>query len=276
MTTLNDVVTLVFATSGAGKTTFIKEQSKAITRKTTGYTATQFQRKFGFPAIIDGDELIAETIGWPKGKWWDELPEDEYNDFVDKVLDAVASAAQRSFVVFGVFPTTNAQIDTLLNHLDSSNIEYLWVNEYHLIRNMESRAKKLPPGSVKPTDPARSLRSQQHANDLWRKYTGKPMVRQWDALPKLFVEYLELFQAGVRQIKFLNDETYLVDGLLKGGLVRVRFVSGQPAMIIAYADEDMPLDADGVVEITPSQSSLWSKWSEKFMRARRKLGSRFR
>ena len=275
MTTANEIVTIVFATSGAGKTTFINEESKALIRKHTGYTAQQFQRKFGYPAIIDGDELIAETIGWPEGEWWDTLPIDEYEDFVKNVLDTVSAAAKRSFVVFGVFPVNQDHLNVLLSNLNIGNIEYLWVNEYLLQRNMESRKMKLPPGSAKPTDAQRSLRSQQHAFELWSNHLGKSMVRQWDALPKLFVEYLELFKHGVRAIQVVQDSV-LVDGLLKGGLIRVRYKDDKLEMVIAYASDELPLSPENAVEILPYQSGIWMRFSDRFASARRTLGSRFK
>ena len=281
MTSVNEVVTLVFATSGAGKTTWIKEQSGSIIRKQTGLTSRQFNTKYGFPAIIDGDELIAETIGWPSGAWWDELPESEYNQFIENVMQQIGATARRSFVVFGVFPSNNNHINTLLQYIDPSNVEILMVPSWNLERNMASRKAKLPSGSVKPTDANRSIETQEHAAETWSKFTNRSVVRQWDSLPVLFTEYLQLFTNGVKSIKHIMDEqsndNFIVDGVIKGGLVRVRFNSGQPELLISYADSEQPFEVDGeFTEIYPSQSSLWENWSSRFKRARHALGSRLR
>ena len=60
---------LIFAPPGAGKSYFISLNPNS--------------------SLIDGDDLIADTIGWPPGKWWKTMTSEQKDIFaeeVDKVL----------------------------------------------------------------------------------------------------------------------------------------------------------------------------------------------
>lgn len=276
----NDVVTLVFATSGSGKSHFVTEIAPKLIRKKTKYTPVQFNDRYGFPAIIDGDELIADTIGWPAGTWWETLPADEYLQFVQSCLEQVASAARNSFVVFGVFPLNQDHFDRLLQYLDSSNIKMLIVNNEELRSNMEARKASLPPGSVKPSDWQASWRSQIKYITLWHKHMpNNDPIPFKDNLSDLFLGYLDLFRWRVRSIVTTSDDRLvtLVDGIIHGAIVRIRFdQDGSPVMAIlsaGYGDIQLP---EYEVRIYPHMSGAWLKWSKRYQEGFHRLLARHR
>jgi len=56
---------LIFAPPGAGKSYFISLNPNL--------------------PLIDGDDLIAETIGWPPGKWWKTMTSEQKDLFAEEV-----------------------------------------------------------------------------------------------------------------------------------------------------------------------------------------------
>jgi len=239
-------------------------------------TFSQFEKRFGFPAVIDGDELIAETIGWPKGAWWDELPEDEYLAFLDRVIDVIGVAAQRSFVVFGVFPPNVKAWDRLFNYINRDNMEILGISLGFLERNMQARKENLPPGSVKPTDHHRSFKSLTNAMETYYEYSPIPRGFNYtmEMLPKLFEEYLQLFRNGLYGVHYTKDQkTVLLDGVVKGNWIRSRLVNGLSEMFIIFSER--PTTAtDGMGEILPFQSQLWHNYSNILRRVKHKHSNR--
>jgi hypothetical protein len=237
-------------------------------------TQGQFESKFGFPAIIDGDELIAETIGWPKGAWWDDLPRDEYIAFLDRVIDVIGAAAQRSFVVFGVFPPTPEAWVRLTNFINRENVEILGISPGVLQRNMMSRKENLPPGSSKPTDAERSYKSLVHAMDIYGKFSPRSFNYSIDMLPKLFEEYLQLFANGLYRVQYSKDkEILLLDGVVKGNWIRSRLRDGKNEMFIIFSDRPNQA-SDGLGEILPYQSPNWHYHSQQLRRVKHRHSNR--
>jgi len=122
----------VFAPPGSGKSTFVARQPKSA------------------DWIEDGDDVIAATIGWPKGTWWqDEILSLTFSNRAANALVRYMRDAQDAgddlVIVLAGFPHYDEVI------LDSGFDIYHWYPEYSVNFARLKRRERMNPDRPKIT-----------------------------------------------------------------------------------------------------------------------------
>lgn len=249
-------VSMIFATSGSGKSHFIDHDASSIVRQVLGTSLTQTNRVLDRQLILDGDEIIQETIGWPSGEWWNTMDEDELDNFVESCVSTVMAQAKESFVLFGVFPRSKQMFERCLEKsgLSVENCMIMEISLERLERNMSSRAEQQGPDDFKPTDAKRSWDGLQRLLDLLDKDVVVASFHLSN-LESLLIEWCNQFKTGVRDIWFNEEGVSFADTYFKGRVVRSLNRPGKAPTAIINPHIDAK-DMNIGTQISPN-SELW-------------------
>lgn len=266
---MTNLSTLIFATSGSGKSHFVNQVAPKLVKTVLGMNLTKANKYLDRDLIVDGDELIHETIGWPDGEWWLTLSEPDLDSFVENMLEIVLAKARSSFVLFGVFPRSDSMLRSALKNsgLDLNNVRLLRVSEARLQTNMASRASK--EHGVKPTDPYRSYANQEAFAAVLSKMSYDP-ISSWASLTGEFLDWLRLFKSGERSVSWVESEkTSIVDVYQQGRVVRsIIHPNGRPTIILNPNIADVTNDVTGIDSIRPSDYERWTYYTNKHRKVR--------
>jgi hypothetical protein len=253
-------ISLVFMVSGSGKTYFVTQQAEKLIKRLN--PSLNLMNSKVHPVIIDGDELISDTVGFPPGEWWITMKEDDLTIKIEEMLDIIVEAALQSFVVWGVFPLTTEMLDkALLKHgLPRESVAFLETDEQVLRRNIDFRKvdidQKGHPVDIESILSAQTNNLAIHGKDDNSKH-----------LSQLFGNFLESSKAYVRiwrtqdslvgdRVLGHNDTTFTVRRHVKGGTDKIEIFGG-----------------DAVIPVLPDESRIYPwdpyRWAKAVKELRR-------
>jgi len=262
-------IQMIFATSGSGKSTFINEKASGLTKKILGTGLASAQRTLNRSLILDGDDIIQETIGWPSGKWWETMPEDELDEFVERIVTICMSAAHESVVLFGVFPRSEEMFDRCLegSGLLRDNCIILDIPLEELERNMQSRALD-PDRGAKPIDADRSYEGLKDLLALDMMPSAN-----WSDLPELFTDFAQLFRNG--ELAMYIDKSVsisIVDVVQRGKMIRsIIRIDDDPTIIVHPVTSEIKFGDEGS-SISPTLRKVWRRLSRQHRDLRYSMG----
>jgi len=108
--------------------------------------------------VVDGDTIVARTIGWPEGAWWDELPKPEVRAFITQCWEQFAHYSRFFLVLTGVGPVDEEHAVQLITEFGLTDYNFFFAMPTFatLERNMELRAADQHPNDAQPVDAERA------------------------------------------------------------------------------------------------------------------------